>query len=207
MKLAVIFPGVGYNTDRPLLYYSRKIVQKYGYDEVCIDYKNLETDIKGNADKIKRTYESAYAQAKEQLEGIDFSKYEDVLFIGKSVGTAVAGACARDFGINPRFILYTPVEGTFAVKFGDAVAFHGNSDDWCDSYKLRALCDEQNVEIHIIADANHSLETGDLSTDTQNMVNIMQWTEEYVAKSANPNLKQVLNPYMGGNGYVPDGEP
>lgn len=30
MKLAVFFPGIGYHCDKPLLYYSRKLVQNMG---------------------------------------------------------------------------------------------------------------------------------------------------------------------------------
>lgn len=28
MKLAILFPGIGYHTDKPLLYYSKKILKK-----------------------------------------------------------------------------------------------------------------------------------------------------------------------------------
>ena len=34
MKLAVFFPGIGYHCDKPLLYYSRKLVQEYGYEKI-----------------------------------------------------------------------------------------------------------------------------------------------------------------------------
>lgn len=27
MKLAILFPGIGYHTDKPLLYYSKKILK------------------------------------------------------------------------------------------------------------------------------------------------------------------------------------
>ena len=33
-KLAVIFPGVGYHTDKPLLYYSKKLAFQNGYEIV-----------------------------------------------------------------------------------------------------------------------------------------------------------------------------
>ena len=32
-KLAVIFPGVGYHADKPLLYYGRKLAKQHGYQE------------------------------------------------------------------------------------------------------------------------------------------------------------------------------
>ena len=33
MKLVVFFPGIGYHCDKPLLYYSRKLAQEYGYEK------------------------------------------------------------------------------------------------------------------------------------------------------------------------------
>ena len=207
MKLAVIFPGIGYHVDKPLLYYSRKIAKKYGYEEICVNYTGFEAKIRGDKEKMQQSYQLALSQTRDILKDVDFDKYEDLLFIGKSVGTAVAGGYAKERGINPRYILYTPLEETLAFDFPDAVAFHGTSDPWCDSARLRALCDKKDMDLRIIARANHSLETGSVNEDSENLVRIMQQTEEYIAKSANPNLKQALNPYMGGNEYVPDGEP
>ena len=37
-KLAVIFPGVGYHTDKPLLYYSKKLASRNGYEIVEVPY-------------------------------------------------------------------------------------------------------------------------------------------------------------------------
>ena len=33
-KIAVLFPGIGYNCDKPLLYYSRRLAQNAGYDSI-----------------------------------------------------------------------------------------------------------------------------------------------------------------------------
>ena len=39
-KIAIFFPGIGYHCDKPLLYYSRKIVVENGYTECMnLDYK------------------------------------------------------------------------------------------------------------------------------------------------------------------------
>ena len=40
-KMAVIFPGVGYHADKPLLYYSRKLAARQGYEILCVDYGRL----------------------------------------------------------------------------------------------------------------------------------------------------------------------
>lgn len=201
MKLAVFFPGKGYNIDKPLLYYSRKIAQKYGYEEICVNYKGFEDN---NRDKW---YETGLLQAEEMLKDVKWSDYEDILFVGKSIGTRFSGAIAEKYGLKPRFILFTPLEKTFEYDFGEALAFHGTGDNWCDSAEIKRLCDAQSIDLKIIADANHSLEIGNPDEDAKNMAVILKQTEEFIGETANINLKQALNPYMGGNEYVPDGEP
>ena len=34
MKLAVLFPGIGYHCDKPILYFARELAKQVGYDEV-----------------------------------------------------------------------------------------------------------------------------------------------------------------------------
>lgn len=207
MKLAVIFPGIGYNSDKPLLYYSRKIAKKYGYEVRTIDYGISEADLRNEESIKEEIFTKAFYKAKEGLFGVDFADYQEILFIGKSIGTIVAGAIASELSLKPRFIMYTPVRKTFDYPIENAVVFHGTLDPWCNISEVRRLCDEKNIELFITADANHSLETGSAADDAKNLTVILQRTEEYIAKSANRNLRQALNPYMGGNEYVPDGEP
>ena len=91
-RIAVIFPGVGYHVDKPLLYYSRKLAGKYGYEIVCADYGTLPSGIKGDEKKMYAAYEQALANVTAGLSEVDFSSYDRVLFISKSIGTAVAAS-------------------------------------------------------------------------------------------------------------------
>ena len=36
-KLAIYFPGIGYHKDKPLLYYSSRLLQTYGYQNLFVD--------------------------------------------------------------------------------------------------------------------------------------------------------------------------
>ena len=45
MKLAILFPGIGYHTDKPLLYYSKKILKNMNYELKEIHFKNLDFDL------------------------------------------------------------------------------------------------------------------------------------------------------------------
>ena len=43
-KIAVIFPGVGYHADKPLLYYSKKIASQNGYEIVEVPYGSSQRE-------------------------------------------------------------------------------------------------------------------------------------------------------------------
>ncbi|MCR5661624.1 MAG: hypothetical protein K6G50_05805, partial [bacterium] len=40
-KIAVIFPGLGYTADRPLLYYAGKIAMAHGYERRALNFSIL----------------------------------------------------------------------------------------------------------------------------------------------------------------------
>lgn len=59
-KLAVIFPGIGYTTDKPLLYYASRLARHYGYQILAVSYGTLPENVKGDHAKMKQAFELAY---------------------------------------------------------------------------------------------------------------------------------------------------
>ena len=55
-KLAVIFPGIGYTADKPLLYYASRLAKKHGYQIHTVSYSNLPGNIKGDSIKMKQAF-------------------------------------------------------------------------------------------------------------------------------------------------------
>ena len=108
-KTAVIFPGIGFHTDKPLLYYSRKIAAAQGYDVIAIPYGKFPKGVKGSKEKMEKSFFSALEQAEQILKDVAFSEIDDILFISKSVGSAVACAYAENSGLHTRSVYYTPV--------------------------------------------------------------------------------------------------
>ena len=49
MKLCVLFPGVGYTIDKPLLYFSQELATAHGFTVRSVNYQDLP-NIKGLAD-------------------------------------------------------------------------------------------------------------------------------------------------------------
>ena len=181
-KLAVIFPGVGYNKYKPLLYYSGKMAMLAGYEVLRIEYRDLPMNINGDKNKMLEAGKLAYVQACEQLKDVDFSAYEDVLFIGKSIGTAVCAMYADEFGVNARQIWYTPVEFTFTVKTSDAVSFIGAEDPLSDIPALSKRAEELGIPFHIYEGCNHSLECADVNRCIEVIGEVMKLTEEYIKR-------------------------
>lgn len=180
-RLAVIFPEIGYHCDKPILYYSRKLAKEQEYKEIIsLEYSYTEKNIRGNEKRMKEVFDVLYQQAEKLLETIDFSKYENVLFISKSVGTIISSAYAQKHKIRCKQILYTPLERTYKFEHPDAIAFLGTSDLWSNTANVKMLSNEQNVPIYMYKKADHSLETGDIIKDIEILEDVMKRTKKYL---------------------------
>ena len=181
MKIAVLFPGIGYHCDKPLLYYSRKLAKECGYDEiVSLRYSYDGGNIRGNEKKMQRAFESLYAQAEKSLEKIDFSRYDDILFVSKSVGTIISSAYAEKHDIKCRQVLYTPLKQTYGFMHDEAIAFIGTSDPWSDVPEVEKLSEKQCVPMHVYSEADHSLETVDTLKNLGILIGVMKKTLDFV---------------------------
>ena len=181
-KLAVFFPGIGYTVDKPLMHYSRRLAADAGFELRLLPYKGFPQKVKDDKDKTHESYLLALSQSREMLADVDFSAYDVILFIGKSIGTIVAAEIASQCPVVDRvhFVLYTPLEGTFAFPLGDAIAFTGSSDPWVRKDSIPALCEQRDIPCHVIPHANHSLETGDVKEDIEALERIMKKTRKFI---------------------------
>lgn len=196
MKIVCLFPGIGYTYDKPLLYYSWKMFASLGWKVVPVPYGGFPSGVKGNAEKMKKCAVMALEQAEELLKDIDWSQYDSILFVSKSVGTVVAGAYAASHHIPCRHVLFTPVEATFSFRVKDAIVFHGTADPWANIDVIRNACQEANLPLYITENANHSLETGNVETDIDIIKATMKIVREYADKDSE-----------GSNGVCPDAVP
>ena len=155
-KLCVLFPGRNYSCDKPLLYYAGRVFGTRGYEVVNLDYNPT---LKGDKNNIPSLIEQAWAFTKEVLDKTDFSEYEDVVFVSKSIGTAVAGKAAAEFYKRVRHIYLTPVaEALVYMKRGTCIVVAGKEDKILDSRKLKIYCAGEDVALKQFDDVGHSLE-------------------------------------------------
>lgn len=184
MKTAVIFPGIGYHTDKPLLYYSKKAAVQYGYEIIEIRYTDLPKVVRNDRESMNAAFEAAYLQATEQLDKLDLSASDEVLFIEKSLGTLVGFRYSRDNDLrNVKHMCFTPVPETFEyITGGTGAVFHGLNDPWCESSIVYEAYKKLNPDYRLFTfeNANHSLETGNVIDDIQIIKYIAELSERFV---------------------------
>ena len=180
-RLAVFFPGIGYHCDKPLLYFSRELAREAGYqDMISLSYACPATDLRGNPEKMRQAGLALYTQAEEALGDIRWEESGEVLFVSKSVGTAIAAAYARDHGVSCRNVFYTPVGLTFGEGPKNGIAFTGTGDPWVDTETVKRGCQAAGIPLTVIENANHSLETADPMENLRILADVMARTRRYI---------------------------
>lgn len=105
-KICVVFPGIGYHTDKPLLYYSKKYMMAHGYDIVDVTYGKLSGHL---PEEIQKVFDDGWNKAVDCLKNVDFSDAEDIVFLSKSIGTAISARYVAEKGLKVRNIYFTPL--------------------------------------------------------------------------------------------------
>lgn len=155
------------------------------YEVIKVGYHDLPKNIKGDEEKKLKAFEMALSQVEEQLSDIKWKDYSDILFIGKSIGTAVAAAFGKKnldgFGGNIRYIYLTPLEQTFAVaEPNSGIVFTGTSDPWVVPEKIVSESQRLDLPCYRYEDANHSLETGNVERDIAILSEVMAKVDEVI---------------------------
>ena len=181
-KAAVIFPGLGYGPDRPLLYYAGKIAKECGYDLISIKYNGIDKATLRDISKMPDAFNLASQQAKEQLSGAGLAECDDVLFISKSIGTVAAATYAAGQNISAGQLFFTPFPQAITLATeGGGLVFIGDKDQWVDDKEIRSLCEAKKISFNLISGANHSLETGHTVDDVDNLAKIIGKAAAYIS--------------------------
>lgn len=156
--LLIRFPGLGYHVNKPLLKLTYEKALEYGFEtSIDIAYKRKDSAISKDKNTIKNEFEYLYEQVTEQLKDINFSEYEMILVISKSIGTALAARYIKEHSINAFNIYLTPLDITFNYEPKNAIFFTGDKDPWVTLDEVKMGCNNANLPLFIIKDGNHSL--------------------------------------------------
>ncbi len=188
MRIAVLFPGIGYHCDKPLLYYAGKLARQRGFDEVIrVSYTYAGGNIRGDAAAFASAFNALYEQTAKQLDAVEWERYDELLFVSKSIGTVVAAAYAGRRDLKVRHILYTPLEETYEAlehecrdSDPNGIAFIGTADPWSDTGLVEMQSRRSAIPITVIRYGNHSLETGDVGRDLDILRKVMEETAAFM---------------------------
>lgn len=172
-KLAVIFPGMNYNSNKPLLYYIKKILIKEEFEVVEIEYGNLPKE-------KEKAFKIAKDKANEGVKEISWSNYDEILFVSKSIGTVVAGVIASKLNVKVRQIWLTPVNESLSFMINDGIVFSGKSDPMITTSLLISECDNNKVLLYLYDRGNHSIETGIIKENLRILADIIDKCEKYI---------------------------
>lgn len=176
-KICVVFPGIGYHTDKPLLYYSKKYMMAHEYEIVDVTYGKLSGHL---PEEIQKVFDDGWTKALDCLKTVDFSEAEDIVFLSKSIGTAISARYAVEKELKVRNIYFTPLEITMQYADSDGIAFHGTADPLVDTDELTRLCEAKKIALYTYEGGNHSIETKDILWNIKTQKDIAEKYIEYL---------------------------
>lgn len=159
------FPGKR-GEEIPLLYFGAKHYMDKDYEKVYIQHP-----ASGNG------LEEVYENAKAILSSYDFGEYEDIVFVGKSMGTVVACKLKEELQIDASLVLFTPLNDTMPYMKSDnrvVLAAAGDNDRFMDKEVLCKHCEAENVPCYIEPGVGHAMEVkDDLAKNLQVISNVI----------------------------------
>ena len=155
--IVVCFPGTGFTCKEALFEQCADRFSARGYDAIKLDFSHIPFR---EIETIEEAVTIARRAVKRQFSGVDFSNYEDVVWISKSLGTILAAACEEEFSVSPRHLFLTPLPETLVLIRPETrvIAFVlGTQDRFLTGDALTSFCKERNYRCCVIDGVNHSL--------------------------------------------------
>ena len=166
--IVVVFPG-SRGTEIPLLYYGSKHFEDIGYEKLFIDYSMIS----------QPSFETVFENAYNILKNMNWAEYEEVVFIGKSLGTVVACKIKERLQVPAKLILITPLEETlpFIHKDNDVLLVAiGDEDPWLSSTVLLEHCKINEVTCHVEHGVGHRMEVkNDLQRNLEIVLKVLSY--------------------------------
>ena len=184
MKAAIIFPGMGYHADKPLLYYASKIAVQQGYKVLKVDYGEIEAFDRNEKEELEKAIYKAQHHCQEQMKTWQLERYKQLVFISKSIGTVVAGLMVENDTFPIKHICYTPLEETFSHGIKAGIVFHGTNDPWARTEVVKMQCEKAGLPLYLFEGANHSLETEHVIDNIERLKRIMEQTKRYMEEQS-----------------------
>ncbi len=175
-NLAVIFPGLDYSLEKPLLYYAGKSVRNFGFEVVEVTYGKLP---EGDRQKA---LDYALLAANVAVNKISFEAYDNIFFISKGNGTAVAGSILQNMIQKVYHILFAPINDAVSSFSEDCLVFTSSKDDTIHIDEVMKRHGEIAFELHVSKEADHNLELGDALKDIFMLRKVQEICQRYIGR-------------------------
>lgn len=177
-KLVVLFPGKNYPCDKPILHFAGTSAIQSGYDLMVLEYGYQAARENLDMSELHRVIEESH----ESVQRI-ISKYEQVIFISKSLGTIVAGEVHEKLDIPIRHLFLTPIKDTipYINKFNGLVVY-GTKDEVFNGQLAKHINIDEVREVVEIPNANHSLESNHVAESIEILGKIVRIYMNFINK-------------------------
>lgn len=165
--LVVLFPGIGYHCDKPLLYFSQRVAMNNCCDLLVTEYGFQKTKAGFDPNQIDDLVKEVFFSIKQVLER---KSYRDIVFVSKSLGTYVAKRISSQ--IDARNFVLTPIPVTMPLLSEQDFVAAGTADHLATEELLQVLRVRDSAKTMIIENVGHSLEA-DTIKETLNIIEII----------------------------------
>jgi hypothetical protein len=153
--LKIVAPGRRYSSDRSLLYF----IDKYTPGETI--RLNYDREFDPNMD-LDDLIVNSLEFSKKVLNSVDFSQYDGVIFLAKSLGTVVSIELKKYFNLeSARIIALTPIHRVVPLLEDEDFLVCGTKDHHIDDGDIAKIVKMKHSLV--LKDLPHSLENEDLA--------------------------------------------
>ena len=184
-KLAILFPGVNYSVDCPLLYYAGDICENAGVEVYEVKYEGYgkAQTAATKASSLEECIELEYDALKKKLPQDMLQEYDELVFVSKSMGTVLAAHLEEDYGLqNVTHVMLTPIDQTLPyLETQKKIAYMvtGTADNKVNHEVLREISRQYNYPLTEIEGAGHRLEIkGGVQKSIKILADIMEAIEK-----------------------------
>ena len=178
-RLAIVFPGHAYPLAAPLLHYVAEASYAAGVDVIGVEYGYQANRRDLGPDGVAGVVEEVSAA----LSALHLAPYEDIVFIGKSIGTVVQTEVAQGIGRPiPHQVFLTPLRRVLSAirETPHALVIVGDRDEAFGLSDIEQLADAEGVRVHVVPHGDHSLETGDYRESIEVLKTVATLCEDFV---------------------------
>lgn len=181
--LTVIFPGLAYFSDAPLMWYSILPAYEAGSDVLSLEYDFQSNRVEPGQD----SFDATVSEIESSLDGfLNQHEYRELVFISKSIGTLfVSKLCTGKFKEVKNHIFQTPLRPTidFMKNAQNILVIVGDSDPAFVKEDISKIEGEDQIQLFVLSGADHLLEIkGNYLASIEHLRKVASETHTFIRK-------------------------